>query len=160
MLIALENYTGNVANGCQEKEMSHRTLIVVCFCLFVLFLGAGRLQADAIIYSPAPEFPGGTVFAQNDVDGFGNFATTYDIFLLDSDTLITGLHWQGGFFNGDHANITAFEITFWADASGQPGSSLLSEMIPGNANQTFGGNQGFWPVYNYSVVLPTCFFAA
>jgi hypothetical protein len=50
-------------------------------------------------------------------------------------------------------------VTFSADAPGSPGAALLSQTIPGNANETFVGNQFFGPVFNYSVDLPVSFLA-
>jgi hypothetical protein len=117
--------------------------------------------ASPVIYSQPSDFPGGTVFAsQNDPGGFGAFATSYDDFTLTGPAIVDDVHWQGGYFNpGTQGTITSFTITFWSDNAGQPGAQLLSETIPGTANETFVGNQFFGPVYNYSVNLSVPFLA-
>jgi len=136
---------------------------------------ATMVRADVIVYNQPSDFPvtgaPGLWASQNDngSPGLGNFATAYDNFTLTQTTTISDVHWQGGYFDppvqgtGPDA-ITAFTLTFYADAAGQPGTVLLSQTIPGNANETFVGTEpaignGGNLVYNYSTNLTTPFVA-
>jgi hypothetical protein len=103
--------------------------------------------------------------SQNDVGGFGNFATAYDNFRLGTTSTVNTVTWQGGYFNTATQNpISAFTLTFYSDNGGQPGTPLSSQRIPGNANETFVGfEQGTIPGgnlnFNYSTDLLTPFVA-
>ena len=117
--------------------------------------------ASPIIYTQPSDGATGTLYAsQNDTNGggFGNFATLYDDFTL-GPAIVDDVHWTGGYFGGQPTTITAFTITFWSDNAGQPGVQLLSETIPGNANETFVGNEPSGPIYTYSVDLSIPFLA-
>lgn len=101
----------------------------------------------------------GNVFAsQNDtaVGGFGNFATTYDDFTFNSTTTTTGISWVGGYFNGSQAPISSFDITFYLDNGGVPGSAIAAGNFGGNANETVISD----PIYSYSVAWNPFTFSA
>jgi hypothetical protein len=136
--------------------------VVTLIVLSLLLVGANRASATSILSSQAANFTGGTVFgSQNDPSpgGLGNFGTVYDNFVLGFDSEVTDLHWTGGYFTGGAGTITAFTIAFYADAGGQPGSSLLGQTVAGTAGETFLGNDFFGPVFTYSLILPTSFLA-
>jgi hypothetical protein len=128
-------------------------------------------RADVVLYTQPSDFPvtrsPGVYASQNDtaVGGIGNFATASDSFRLTSTSLVNSVQWQGGYFlPPNQGPITAFTLTFSADAGGQPGAALLSETIPGNANETFVGSEagigrGGNLVFNYSDALPIPFLA-
>jgi hypothetical protein len=137
----------------------------------LLLCGVAPARAD-VLYSQPSDFPvSGRVGAwasQNDtaVGGLGNFATASDSFKLGSSASVSSVSWQGAYFGPPNQGpITAFTLTFSANNNGQPGAALLSEKIPGNANETFVGTEpgsgGVGPdlVFNYSTNLPTAFQA-
>jgi MYXO-CTERM domain-containing protein len=153
------------------RNLLKRHIATALGLLTALACAAGPARAD-IIYTQPSDFPVsgrvGVYASQNDtaVGGFGNFATAYDNFRLSSAASITGVNWQGGYFGPPiQGPITAFTLTFWSDNSGQPGTPLLSEKIPSNANETFVGTEpstgagGQDLVFNYSTNLPTAFDA-
>jgi hypothetical protein len=109
------------------------------------FLFAKPMLADTLLYQQASLFPNSALLAsQNDPGGLGNFATMYDDFTLSQNGIIDSATWNGGWFNGaGSGNISSFTITFWTDASGQPGSLVFSSDIAGNANQTPLGTSNF-----------------
>jgi hypothetical protein len=113
------------------------------------------------VYSQVANFPGGTVASsQNDIGGLGTYTIAYDNFSLGQDTAITDLHWHGGYFNGaGPVPIASFTISFFDNAADQPGATLLSQTIAGNAGETFVGNDFFGPVFDYAVDLSTPFGA-
>jgi len=97
--------------------------------------------------------------SQNDIGGFGSFATSYDNFTLGTATNITSVSWIGSFFNGSGGTITGFTLDFWSNSGGAPGTMLYTESVAGNAGQTFlqNDNNGD-PTYSYS--LSAAFSAA
>jgi hypothetical protein len=146
-------------------------VVVTLFSLAGFLAVAGRVGADVVIYSQPSDFPvtgrPGVYASQNDTagGGFGNFATAYDNFSLAATSIVNAVSWQGGYFLPPvQGPISAFTLTFYADASGQPGAALLSETIPGTANETSVGTEtatgnGGNLVFNYSDPLPVPFSA-
>ncbi len=68
--------------------------------------------------------------------GIGTYATAYDDFTLSSDATITGLRFTGIYFNpGGVGTTTSFQVQFYDDDIGQPGSSLFSTTILGNGGE-------------------------
>jgi hypothetical protein len=135
----------------------------VAFVASVVCCAATTVPARADILYSQP-FDGSNVLnaSQNDTnpDGFGNYAILYDNFTLATTARVTDIHWTGGYFNPPQQGpITAFTVTFWADAAGQPGAALLVENIPGNANETFLVSLPDALLYTYSADLPTAFSA-
>ena len=135
---------------------------VTLLMLSSLLVAADRASASSILYSQASDL-NGALSSQNDdaVGGFGNFATTYDNFVLSVDSEVTDVHWTGSYFNPPTAGtITEFTITFYADAAGEPGGSLFAETIAGTAGETSIGADNFGdPTFTYSVDLSTPFSA-
>jgi len=65
------------------------------------------------------------------------------------------VNWTGGYFNpASQGPITAWSVTFWADASAQPGAMLHTFICAGTCGETFLGNVGpnQIPFYSYSAV--------
>ncbi len=99
--------------------------------------------------------------------------TAYDNFTLASASSITGIQWMGfQALAGQQcpsspcipAAIAQFQINFYSDASGSPGTLLASNTISGNANQTQIGTGTYstetgLPVYSYSANLSSPFAA-
>lgn len=143
----------------------NRTVVYSAAFFLLLALPLGQASADSItLYDQPSNFPNDGVFpSQNDTTpgGFGNFATVYDNFTLTNTSAIADVHWQGGYFNpGEQGNITAFTISFWPDVAGEPGPDpLFTAVIPGNANETFVGDEWFGPIFDYGVDLTTPFVA-
>src|SRR6478736_546361 len=111
--------------------------------------------ASAQLYSQP--YDGGAVAfsSQNDTGGGnGAFATVYDNFTLGSAATITNLAFTGEYFNpATIGPISAFNINFYADSAGQPGSSLWSSVISGNGGESCDAT----PICTYNVT--TNFFA-
>jgi hypothetical protein len=97
---------------------------------------------------------GSNLFAsQNDTNGFGNFATTYQEFTLPgtaSGWSLESFHWVGGYFNPPaQGPITAWTLTFYNNNGGIPGNPIASGVFGGNGNETFIGNVNGFPMYVY-----------
>jgi hypothetical protein len=120
-------------------------------------LAAGSVPLTAgVLYTQPYDGSGSLCASQNDTGGSGNFATVYDNFTLGGNSIINEVAWTGGYFNpGPPGNITQFTVTFWADNAGQPGGSLKSSAIAGNAGETVSGN-----AYTYDMTLTQPFAAA
>ena len=94
--------------------------------------------AGAQIYVQAYDVSGFALASQNDtsVAGIGAYSTTYDDFTLSSDATITGLRFTGIYFNpGGVGTTTSFQVQFYNDDIGQPGSSVFSTTILGNGGE-------------------------
>jgi hypothetical protein len=129
-------------------------------------LGSGSktgqgFTGSSLVYAQNPNY-NGAYSSQNDIGGFGNFATVYDNFTLGSTTSIDAVEWIGSYFNGGFAgNITGFTLTFWGDSGGQPGNAIASYFTPTNAGETFLQNDNVGdPTYLYGVNLAPAFTAA
>jgi hypothetical protein len=117
--------------------------------------------ANPTIFSQPSVFPefGGGLASQNDMNRFGNFATGYDNFSFDAPHFITDVHWQGLYYNPpEQGTITGFTLSIFDDNAGQPGNLAFSELINGNAGETFVGSNGY-PVYDYWTDLAGEFLA-
>lgn len=102
---------------------------------------AGSAAASPVLFSQA--YDGGieATASQNDVGNFGNFATSYDTFSLNSAATVTGVSVTGLYFNpGPPGAITGFTLGFYADNAGTPGSQLQSVYIAGNGGETADGS--------------------
>jgi hypothetical protein len=114
-----------------------------------------------LIYFQNPDFL--NVYAsQNDTNGFGNFATTYDNFTLGASYNVDEFQWVGGYFNPSVQGVmTGATLTFYADAGNTPGAVLAQYSGPGNFGETFIGTDAFGdPMYLYDGLLGTPFAAA
>ncbi len=116
-------------------------------------LAPGRAAAAFVFsqqsnFGSVPQGQQGVWASQNDTapGGLGNFATTYDSFFLPTTDTITGVTWEGGYFNPATAqtpipgNISKFTLTFYNDNAGAPGSIFATESI---ANPSTSNNNVF-----------------
>jgi len=137
------------------RLLQRKSLFAIA-AILLIFAVPGWAQ----IYQQTTDFNGAWA-SQNDTNsgGFGNFATSYDDFILGTTTDITSVSWDGSFFNGSPGTITGFTVDFWSSTGGAPGTLLYSTSVVGNAGQTFIGNDHVGdPTYSYS--LSTSFIAA
>ena len=116
----------------------------------------GAVTASPIIYAQNPDFLN-VYSSQNDTNGLGNFATTYDNFTLATSSNIDQFAWVGGYFNPSTQGVmTGATLTFYADSgSNSPGAVLAQFSGSGNFGETFIGTDQFGdPMYLYSGTLP------
>ena len=105
--------------------------------LLLLLVAAPAFAGEVLVYTQNPNFQG-LYASQNDVGGFGNFATSYDNFTLGATTAINQVQWVGGYFNPQSLGpISQWTVSFYADNSGQPGGLLAAFVIAGNGGETF-----------------------
>ena len=124
---------------------------------FALLAGA---QA-AVVYLQPFDLSGVALASQNDTHSLGNFATMYDNFVLGAAAAINNVEWTGEYFNPPFQGpITAWTVSFYADARGQPGTLLMQDKMAGTANEAFVGNFAGFPAYKYSFNLNMAFNAA
>lgn len=128
--------------------MKLRALVITSAAPFLVLTA---LTSPAQLYVQNTNF-NGAVASQNDTNGQGNFATTYDNFHIAASGAVNQVEWIGSYFNPPQQGvITAWTITFYADNAGQPGSALAAFNIPGNAGETFLQNDNLGdPTYLYS----------
>jgi hypothetical protein len=114
-----------------------------------------------IIYAQNPDFNGAYASQNDTASGFGNFATAFDNFTLGANYNIDEVQWVGSYFNPPAQGvITAFTLTFYADAGGAPGAVLATYSGPGSFGETFVGfdNAGS-PTFVYAGLLGSPFAA-
>jgi hypothetical protein len=127
----------------------------------LLVIGIAPCFAE-IFYSQPATFPGGNA-SQFCTGCFGNSGidfTSFDDFTLTANEPVVDVLWQSSYSDaGNH--VTAFNVSFWQNAGGLPGTLLQSYNIAGNANETFvtTGLNGYLE-YKYSAALSTPFAAA
>jgi hypothetical protein len=132
-------------------------LIVRKFSILVVLCAFAACVASASAIYSQPWDGGSNLFAsQNDTSGGnGNFATVYDNFTLTGATSISEVSWTGGYFNPpSQGTITQWDVSFYADAAGAPGTLLHSYVIAGTGNETSIGSVNGFPIYTYDVALP------
>jgi PEP-CTERM motif len=153
------------------------TRIVLLASLFALATSlAGFAQAPCGVANQIycqPWDGGANLYgSQNDtVSGFGNFATTYDAFVLNKGTDywdVESFHFVGGYFNPPaQGPITAFTLTLYPDVNGAP--DILNPIATGSFtsfSETFLGNVSGFPIYMYSLyfqsfdMYPGTYFAS
>ena len=101
------------------------------------FLMMAAVASPAQVYFQNPNY-NGAFSSQNDTNGLGNFATVYDNFTLGSTTNLSSVEWIGSYFNPPTQGvITGWTLQFYADAANQPGASIYSTHVAGNAGETF-----------------------
>jgi len=90
-----------------------------------------------------------------------------DDFQLETNTLITDVHWWGVFWNGPPVgpNPADFNIIFYADAGGMPTGAGMPDPTPTalkvyNMSQVMGVPTGATEEYEYDVILPEPFEAS
>lgn len=130
-------------------------------------------EASPIIFSQPAQSPVVSTRASQDQSGVGLVFQTFDSFSLTQDIFIDGVAWQGSYFNtlvsdptfNPAANATGFGIAFYDDSAGTPGTLLTAYTFsPGDASQTFVGQQAFSPtlglgIHNYAATLTNPFLA-
>jgi PEP-CTERM motif len=118
----------------------------------------GTGWADAgVLYDQPASSPGGLA-SQNAPNVFGPLYTAFDDFTLTTGALVSGVQWQGAYYNPPtQGTITQFELIFWSDNAGLPGTALRTYDISGNAGETFAGSSGDFLDYNYAANLSTPF---
>ncbi len=127
-------------------------MIVVAIVLS-LVAGSGAMATQ--LYNQNFDGLGNFYSSQNDTGGGnGNFATVYDNFSLGAASNINNVTFVGAYFNPPaQGTITAFTISFWSNAAGQPGGLLQSFSIGGTGSETSIGSFGGFPTFSYSVNL-------
>ena len=134
-----------------------KTVAATLALSFALLAGAQAV----VVYSQPFDRSGMAFASQNDPGGSGNFATTYDNFVLGAGAAINNVQWTGEYFNPPFQGpIMAWTVSFYADAGGQPGALLMQDNMAGTANETFLGNFAGFPAYTYSFNLNMAFNAA
>jgi hypothetical protein len=134
-----------------------KTVAATVALSFALLAGAQAI----VVYSQPFDASGMALASQNDTGSLGNFATMYDDFVLGAGAAINNVEWIGEYFNPPFQGpITAWTVSFYADAGGQPGALLMQDNMAGTANETFVGNFAGFPAYKYSFNLNMAFNAA
>jgi MYXO-CTERM domain-containing protein len=88
--------------------------------------------------------------SQDSTGSFGDWALVYDDFTFSSSFVqFNTVTWDGTFFQGAPAPVNGFNIDFYTDNGGTPGTLALSYYITGDANQTFIG-YGAYGLADYS----------
>jgi len=130
--------------------------IVLLAAVFVLLTSvAGLAQLPCGVANQITCLPwdgGSNLFAsQNDnVNGNGNFATTYQSFTFTQTWDVESFHWVGGYFNPPNQGpITAWTLTFYNNNAGIPGAPIATGSFPGNGGETFIANVNGFPIYVY-----------
>jgi len=140
------------------------SLVLSALTVVVLVVPAA---ADPIVYDHAAQSPVVSTRASQNQGGGPIEFQTWDNFSLLVSTSITGVTWQGSYFNtlvsdptfAPSANAAGFVVQFFSDLAGTPGALLISQTFtPAAANETFVGQQAFsatlgLSIYNYSVAL-------
>ena len=120
----------------------------------VLALSVSAFAVDHVLYTQPFDQTGNAYSSQNDTNGLGNFATVYDNFTINAggDYAIHEVQFTGEYFNPPaQGPITAWTVTFYADAAGQPGAALNTTNVAGTGGETFLGNFGGFPTYTYDI---------
>jgi hypothetical protein len=128
-------------------------LLAALFPLATSVTGFAQLPCGVANQITCQPWDGGSnLFAsQNDnVNGNGNFATTYDNFTFTQTWDVESFHWVGGYFNPPNQGpITAWTLTFYNDMAGMPGNPIASGSFPGTGGETFIANVNGFPIYVY-----------
>jgi hypothetical protein len=126
--------------------------IALLACIILLLLCIAPASADVIVYYQPPTLNGALYASQNDVSGFGNFASLYDDFVIFPQVpfYLNDVHWYGGYFNPPaQGHIRGWTISIYADAALAPGGLLWTEHFANDASESFIGNFGGFPFYAY-----------
>jgi PEP-CTERM motif len=138
-------------------------LLVAVFALATSIAGFAQFPCGVPNEISCNTWDGGSnlIASQDDPNGFGQFATTYQIFktLVGTTTDVDSFHFVGGYFNPPaQGQIIAWEVGMYnwqGSTTLGPGSSFYSTVIPGNGNETFIGSVNGFPMYLYDLTLPT-----
>ncbi|MEM7316829.1 MAG: hypothetical protein AAF497_27160 [Planctomycetota bacterium] len=117
----------------------------------------------------SPDFPSITPSAwTSDVDATGNVGwRTYDNFRMLGGGRVSEVTWQGYYYdfldtdnNPPSPDTTGWNINFYADNQGRPGTPLQQNNISAfNVSSSFAGTTGTAGVYDFEAVLPNTFLA-
>ncbi len=104
-------------------------LFIAVMAITLLLLCSAPAFADVEVYMQPPTLDGNLWASQNDVGGFGNFATLYDNFKIFQTIpyFLDDVEWTGGYWNGPGNAITGWTISLYADNAGQPGGVIWSQ---------------------------------
>jgi hypothetical protein len=120
--------------------------------LALLLITCTPALADVVIYEQMPTLDGNVYASQNDVNGFGNFATVYDNFKTWAQIpyQLTDVHWVGGYFNPPQQGpIQGWTISFYADAGNQVGNLLWSQHFTTTVTEDYLGMFNGTPLFSY-----------
>jgi hypothetical protein len=122
-------------------------LLALVFALATSVAGFAQCGLANEIYCQGWDGSGNIFASQNDIGGFGNFATAYDTFTLTKAWDVESFHFYGGYFNpGPNPFISSINLSFYANNSGIPGN-LIAHADFVNFNETLvSGN-----VYSYDL---------
>jgi hypothetical protein len=127
--------------------------------LGVLAFASTALAQDPIIWDNQAVELNGLAASQNDTAYPFAAIVADDFELTDPDTIVTDVHWIGGYWAGppDDGNFD-WEVTFYADngAGTAPGATILSQLYPNaEVNETLiSGTPGGTNWFSYDVDLP------
>jgi hypothetical protein len=116
-----------------------------------MVLGVGRSEGSILYSQPAQYPPDGFNGYTSTVTPSGPTFQTYDNFTLAQSGVITSISWQGLYWDftgpaGNPAapNTTSFELDFYSNNAGQPGT-LLSSQTLNNVGSQFVAQAFFGP---------------
>ena len=123
-------------------------LLAAVFALAASVAGFAQCGLANEIYCQAYDGTGHLFASQNDnVNGFGNFATAYDDFTLTKTWDVESFHFVGGYFNGGPPPfVQDFTLTFYNDNAGIPGNPIATGVFT-SFNETLIGGQ----IYSYDL---------
>jgi hypothetical protein len=153
--------SGKLCRSMAGAEM--RRISIVVFTIALLLGQAGSAQA-APLFTQVESFPGGWS-SQNTPNPPGLDCMALDDFALGQSASITGVQWQGAYHSNYYADpskgtITQFQITFWSNNNGLPGSVLETYVIAGNAGEQLVASGSGFLDYSYGASLAKPFLAA
>jgi hypothetical protein len=124
------------------------------------------------VYSQAGNGDACDTFCWTSSSGAGGTFQTYDNFSLSKSASVSNVSWQGFYWDGVTASnnpvgpdTNAWEIQFYSDNAGQPGTLLYSQTLPeADVTTTFLDTGSFngstVNVYDISAALPADFTAS
>jgi hypothetical protein len=118
-------------------RLKHR-LSFLALAGMLLALAVPGWAGQVLVYAQNPDYQG-LYASQNDTSTiFGAFAQAYDNFSLGTAGTLTQVQWVGGYYNPQTLGpISMFNVGFYANNGGQPGSLITSFAIAGNAGESF-----------------------
>lgn len=134
------------------------TSVFVSACL----LAAAATCHASPVYSQAPLYPGGALFASESTAGEGILQCMFDDFRVTTAATVDRIAWDGGYFFGATPTqpIVGFIVGVYADEGGAPGALLGQSAITGSANETPTGTDLVgYSSFAYHAPLTTAFVA-
>lgn len=144
-----------VQGEIMKFEVRKGLLLATIFVLVLVFSVTGFAQCGITNQIYCQPWDGGStlIASQNDTNGLGNFATTYDNFTLTAKSDVESFHWYGGYFNGTQSAIDSWTLTFYTNNGGIPGSTISSVTEAGNANETLVQTVNGVDIFSYSLAF-------